>query len=591
MMDPLLILRTIGYLRWEQLAYRPLRIAQYRFYSALPRLASRWTEANGNTPDVTAETIEAFRILFKESFAHLNAPLEKYDQRPADLAQGRFTFLNRTLTLDRIDWNRRYESHLWNYHLHYFNYVIPSARALVERGDRKAWLSCQSLIESWIEQARVGRSDGWDAYPLSLRVVNWIYAYALVAGDCDDKKFLDRWLASIYRQLDFLNRHLEFHFLANHLLKNVKALALGGLFFNRRSWLARGERLLWREFDEQVLPDGGHYERSPMYHAQVAADFLECYAMLRAFGRVALKDKVEKKLRAMARFLDAMTCADGTVALFNDSANAEETRPRPIIKSAARIVGRDERPAPPVFPETGYYIWMSRDGGEKMVMDAGPPSVEYNPAHAHCDLLSYELGFEGKPFIVDSGVHGYGADRFREYARSTRAHNTVMFDGREQSEMWGVFRMARRAELIGVEVESDEDFWSFRGAYRPFYDRDLTHERTVVRKANGDWVITDVASGGSATRAQSFIHLHPQVSARRPDGDSLAVECASGSLLARIEPFGADGVSVIEATEHEGQPEQSWYFPEFGVACPARTICFNFNVKNGKSFGYRISRQ
>jgi hypothetical protein len=159
--------------------------------------------------------------------------------------------------------------------------------------------------------------------------------------------------------------------------------------------------------------------------------------------------------------------------------------------------------------------------------------------------------------------------------------------------------MARRAELIGVEVESNEDVWSFRGAYRPYYDRGLTHERSVVRKANGDWVITDVASGGSPTRAQSFIHLHPrvsaktseQVSAKAPDDESLAVECASGSLLVRIEPFGADGVSVIEASERPDKAEQSWYFPDFGVACPARTICFNFNVKKGKAFGYRIIRR
>ena len=594
-MDALLTLRALRYLRWEQLAYRPLRFAQYHLYGAWPRFASKWTELNGKSPIVADETVRTFRTVFEKLFVHLNTKLEEYDQRIEDLAENRFTFLNRTLTLDRIDWNTRYESHLWNYHLHYFNFSVPCARALVERGDHKAWRSCQSLIESWIDQARVGSSDGWDAYPVSLRVVNWIYSYALVAADCDDRRFLDRWLASIYGQLDFLNRHLEFHLLANHLLKNIKALTLGGLFFNRRKWLTRGERLLWREFDEQFLPDGGHYERSPMYHAQAASDLLESYALLSAFGRVAKKTEFEPKMRAMTRFLDAMTCSDGTLALFNDSANAEETRPRPIIKAAARIVGRDEKPMPPVFPETGYFIWMSRDGGEKIVVDAGPPSVNYNSAHAHCDLLSYELGFDGKPFIVDSGVHGYGGDRFREYCRSTRAHNTVMFDGQEQSELWGVFRMSRRAELIEVEVESNEDVWSFRGAYRPFYDRGLTHERSVVRKANGDWVISDIALCGSAARAQSFIHLHPnvsaQISARAADPERLFVECDSGSFLALIEPFGADGVKIIDATEHPDQPEQSWYFPDFGVAYPTRTICFDFSVKTGKAFGYRITRR
>jgi len=589
--NPLFLFNTVRYLRWEQLAYRPLRVAQYRLYGALPRLASRWTGLNGKSPDVSAEVINMFRSVFKGLFVHLNAPLEEYEQRLAGLAENRFTFLNRTLTLDRIDWNQRYESHLWNYQLHYFNFAVPCARALVERDDQGAWQSCQSLIESWIEQARVGRSDGWDAYPTSIRVVNWIYAYTLVAGACDDQRFLERWRASIYWQLDFLSGHLEFQLLANHLLKNVKALALGGLFFNHRRWLAKGERLLWREFEEQVLPDGGHYERSPMYHAQAAADFLECYALLRAAGRVAREDEVKSKLRAMARFLDAMTCADGSPALFNDSAKAKETRPRPVIESATRIVGRNERPVPPVFPETGYYIWMSRGGEEKIVVDAGAPSVDYNMAHAHCDLLSYELWLDGKPFIVDSGVHGYGGDRFREYARSTRAHNTVMFDGREQSEVWGTFRMARRAELIGVEVTSDEDAWNFWGAYRPFYSRRLTHERSISRSTKGDWMIADVASGAEVARAQSFIHLHPQVSARMIDGESFAVECATESLVARIEPFGADGASVIEATEHPKRLEQSWYFPDFGVAQPARTICFSFGVKNGKAFGYRITRR
>src|SRR5262249_43805610 len=412
MINPLLMLGAIRYLRWEQLAYRPLRVAQYCLYRALPRLASRWTDANGKAPKVAEEAARVFRAVFEELFAHLDTPLEEYDQRLGDLAERRFTFLNQTLTIDQVDWNRRYESHLWNYQLHYFNYAVPCARALIQRSDERGWRSCQSLIESWIGQARVGRSDGWDAYPTSLRVVNWIYAYSLVAHVCGDRRFLDRWLASIYRQLDFLSRHIEFHLLANHLLKNVKALTLGGLFFNQREWLAKGERLLWREFEEQILEDGGHYERSPMYHAQATADFLECYSLLRAFGRVARKEKVESKLRSMARFLNAMACADGAVALFNDSANAEETRPRPVIKASARIVGLDERVLPPVFPETGYYLWMSRDGGEKIVVDAGPPSVGYNMAHAHCDLLSYELRLSGRPFIVDSGVHGYGGDRF-----------------------------------------------------------------------------------------------------------------------------------------------------------------------------------
>ncbi|HWQ35561.1 MAG TPA: alginate lyase family protein [Blastocatellia bacterium] len=591
-----LVLHTLPHLRWEQIVYRPLRVAQFRAYAAVPQLAARWHTLPEAAPETAAGVSETFRLVFARQFAHYTRPLSECDEMFRDLRAGRFTFLNRTLTIAAPDWNERYESHLWNYQLHYFNCVIPAARALRERGETDVWQFCQQHIESWIAQARIGVSDGWDAYPTSLRVVNWIYAYALLSDCLPDGAFLQKWRTSIYQQLDFLSSHLELHLLANHLLENAKALVIGGLLFaddeRGREWLEEGERLLWREFDEQVLPDGGHYERSPMYHALALAGFLECFALLRAFrikrglAWTAPTAEIVRRLRAMTRFLEAMTWPDGTLALFNDAANTEEARPLPIIEAAARIVGEEPVFHQPVFPETGYYCWFSRDGSERIVVDAGPPSVDYNAAHAHCDLLSYELWLDGRPFIVDSGVHGYGGDRFREYARSTRAHNTVMFDGQEQSELWGTFRLARRAEMLGVEVSGEAQRWSFEGSCQPYFDRRLIHRRRILRMTNGEWIIEDTMREGRASRAESFIHLHPDISARRCSPDSLAIECQSGDAVFVVEPFGATGVEIVSGSE---APVQGWRFPEFGVAQPAPTICFTYQIEEGRSFGYRIS--
>lgn len=513
-------------------------------------------------------------------------PIEDHDQQLQDLIDHRFTFLNRSLEIDPVDWNRRYESHLWNYQLHYFNYAVPAARALVERGDERALQACRKLIISWIEEARIGKSDGWDPYPLSLRTVNWIYAYSLISGCFDDRQFLERWRGSINQQLDFLHFHLEYQHLANHLLKNVKALVVGGLFFNNKKWLGKGESLLWREFDEQILEDGGHYERSPMYHTQVLTDFLESYALLRACDRVPKHGGIEAKLSTMARFLDAMSYPDGTLALFNDSANAGECKPKPILESSARIAGVFESHVPLSFSKTGYYIWVSNDEREKIIVDAGPPSAGYNSAHAHCDLASYELWLDGAPFIVDSGVHGYGEDRFREYSRSTRAHNTVMFDGREQSEIWGTFRMARRARVVGVEVAGDRRSWRFRAKYRPYYDSRLIHERQIEREASGEWHITDRLVSGASEKATSFIHLHPDVQVNAREG--LTVACNFGQTEILIETFGASGLQIISGGEG---PIQGWYFPDFGIARRNATICIEYRTTNEKAFGYKIMRR
>lgn len=573
----LLLVRTLRHLRWEQLAYRPLRVAQFRLYRLLPQLAFRPAEIGAAASSVSRQSVETIRQVFNERFAHLNQPLVEFDGWLNDLKQNHFKFLNCSLTIQpKVDWNKRYENHLWNYQLHYFGFAPLAARTLAERGEVSTWNACRRLIERWIDEARVGRSDGWDAYPISLRVVNWIYAYALVA-ETEDEEFLAKWRASMCDQLGFLRRHLEHHLLANHLLKNVKALVFGGLFFQDESWLAEGERLLWRELDEQVLADGGHYERSPMYHAQVLADFLESYALLRAFGRAEPNEKIEVRLRAMAGFLSAMSYSDGTLALFNDSANTVETQPFPILETAKRIVGSATR-AITSFPQTGYYLWASADEREKIIVDAGEPSVAYNTAHAHNDLLSYELRLGGQPFIVDSGVHGYGGDRFREYCRSTRAHNTVRFDGAEQSEVWSTFRMARQAKVLNAEASGDDAVWNFCGKFER-YDGRVIHQRQIQRSESGEWTVTDLADG-DVSLASSFIHLHPAVEVELID-DAKAL-CRCGERRVMIEAFAGDGVEV------KASVIQGWRFDDFGVVEPSGVIKFDFQVSKGKEFGYRI---
>lgn len=580
MLNLLLLFRTLKHLRWEQLAYRPLRMAQFRLYRALPQLAFRSTAVGSAVPSVSPQSVETIRRSFVEQFAHLNQSLIEFDGWLGNLKQNRFTFLNRSLTIDPVDWNGRHESHLWNYQLHYFGFAPLAARALAERSDVSVWKACRRLIESWIGEARVGRSDGWDAYPISLRVVNWIYAYALVT-EREDESFLAKWRASIFDQLGFLNRHLEHHLLANHLLKNVKALVVGGLFFQNERWLKAGERLLWRELDEQVLADGGHYERSPMYHAQVLADFLESYALLLAFERMKRDAKIEAQLQAMADFLSAMSYADGTLALFNDSANTAETRPQPILKTAKRVVGSSSQ-VKTDFPQTGYYVWASSNEREKIIVDAGAPSVAYNTAHAHCDLLSYELRLDGQPFIVDSGVHGYGGDRFREYCRSTRAHNTVMFDGVEQSEVWSTFRMARQATVLNADASGDDTTWNFCGTFER-YDRRVIHQRRIQRNDYGEWIVTD-SPVGNAAMASSFIHLHPAIEAKLLD--DAKVLCRLGQRHIVIEAFG--NVADAKVIVGDEVSVQGWYFPDFGIAKPSAVIQFDYRVKSGEEFGYRI---
>src|SRR5690606_6973721 len=140
-----------------------------------------------------------------------------------------------------------------------------------EGGDRRsAWHL--DLLRDWVAANPPGHGDGWEPYPTSLRIVNWI-KWALAGNTLPPAC-----VHSLAVQVRWLRRCLEIHLLGNHLFANAKALVFAGLYFSgpeAHRWLATGLRILEREIAEQILPDGGQFERSTMYHALAYEDMLD----------------------------------------------------------------------------------------------------------------------------------------------------------------------------------------------------------------------------------------------------------------------------------------------------------------------------
>ncbi|WP_227977942.1 heparinase II/III family protein [Arenimonas daejeonensis] len=176
----------------------------------------------------------------------------------------RFLSVERRLATPQ-DWNRPDCPKLWLYNAHYFDDLVANGA-----GERAEWH--RALIARWIAENPPGQGNGWEPYPTSLRIVTWLKW--LLAGNAPVPGMLD----SLAVQVRWLRRRLEHHLLGNHLWANAKALVFAGACFQggeARAWLGHGLRLMQRELREQVLPDGGHFERSPMYHAILAEDVLD----------------------------------------------------------------------------------------------------------------------------------------------------------------------------------------------------------------------------------------------------------------------------------------------------------------------------
>jgi len=122
-------------------------------------------------------------------------------------------------------------------------------------------------------------------------------------------------------QARWLARRLETHLLGNHLFVNAKALVFAGLFFagdEAATWRRTGQEILLRELPEQILPDGGQFERSPMYHALALEDVLDLLDAIATFAAgdadvEPLRGALAARVPAMLRWLAAMTHPDGTL--------------------------------------------------------------------------------------------------------------------------------------------------------------------------------------------------------------------------------------------------------------------------------------
>lgn len=343
----------------------------------------------------------------------------------ADLPE--FTFLN--VTAEPKGWNDESLELLWRYNLHYFDYINKPVEARGEN-TRVEGEMCISMLERWIDENPRGSFPGWDPYPTSLRIVNWV-KYLQTSSASLDICVKQKIKESLKEQAQYLCSHLEFHLLANHLLANAKALVFAGKYLDRRDLYEKGMSIYRKQLAEQICDDGVNFERSPMYHAIIFEDMLD----LAEYTDEGLFKEYSAKMCVGMRLL---TGPDGMIAKFNDSAEGIAKQPAVLLARAekfgyAKMVSGSGSGF--LRQECGNYVLLAKSG------EIGP---SYQPGHAHADTFSFELWESGKKIIGDTGCSTYIPGAIRSYERSTKAHNTVVIDGRDSSEVWASHRVGRR---------------------------------------------------------------------------------------------------------------------------------------------------
>lgn len=440
-----LLFQTISYLKFTQIVFQ----VKNRIYKA------KYVQKSAPIHDIIHLTC---------------APIAK----KKSLNANHFTFLN--LTHRFSDWNFVNNGTLFTYNQNYFDFINEKEINIDE--------ACK-WIDKFIEDIPT-ITWGMDPYPIALRSINWIKFFCKYPK-CATSKRED----SLWSQLCLLEKKIEYHLLGNHLLEDAFALYIGGCYFQNQELKKKGYNLLIEQLTEQTLSDGGHYEQSPMYHCILLDRLLDCinFSTTKELKRIA-----EKQLG----WLNAICYKDGTWPMFNDSALGIAPTTEEIFNYATNLNLQWKCSS---LTESGYRKFTNETF--EVILDCGQITARYQPGHSHADTFNYELRIKGEPFIIDTGISTYNKTDRRQYERSTAAHNTVTIENKNSSEVWGGFRVGKRARINIIKDNSNKIIAEHNG-----YGNKNIHKRDFELNKES-FIIKDSIS--SHANAISYIHLAPEI--------------------------------------------------------------------------------
>jgi uncharacterized heparinase superfamily protein len=536
--------------------------------------------------------------------------VEEVPARAEELVEGRFEFVGREVEYpDEIVWNQPPEDDLlWLFELHYFGWATDLAKAWQATGEERYARYALQAMGDWIEENPFPEGPGWHPYPTSRRLRHWCVALAALKGAPGWEEVAPRVLASISQQADYLADWPERELTGNHLLANYHALAwvslqVGGELGERVA--AKVEPLVdefWEELDRQVRADGCHEENSTSYHLLALKDAFELLVLSDAAGR-RVPATHRRRVRQMFAFLASLLRPVGRAPLLNDSVRGYPMRARPLVaagaayfedgglKGAAQLSGPCDRAylrwvlgdggvadfdaleaSEPAFRdranrESGYFVmrddWTSES--DWLLFDCGPVGPDHQPGHAHADTLQILLAIDGTPVLVDPGVYTYDAGEWRDYFRSTGAHNTIEVDGEDSSEVWSAFRVARRARAQLEGWSSGESVAGSHDGYRRMSDG-VVHRREIERRGEGGWEIRDELRGESGEKHEYCLNfqLSREVEEVEVGEKAGRVGVEFGGELEVIFDFYGDGLEI--------GVEDSWISETWRVKEPAKRL-------------------
>lgn len=390
-------------------------------------------------------------------------------------------------------------------------------------GDSNALERLNYWLADWAKKNPPYKGPNWKCgQEASIRVLHLVTAAWVLDQDRSPERGL----------IDFLCTHLQRIALTmsyaiaqqnNHGTSEAAALFVGGTFLTgydhrAKTWARTGRRWLENRARNLVESDGSFSQYSVTYHRMMLDTYSFAEAWRRRRALPAFSDQLLGRMSAATEFLWVMTdpvSGDAPNIGANDGAHLLQLSDtdyrdfRPSVQLAAALflkkdalgegswtscpqwlnVSSDNFGEPPdtsSFDDGGFQVLRK----EKAMAVLRYPRFRFRPSQA--DALHVDLWFEGRNLLRDAGTFSYNSDDCEWFA-SSLAHNTVVFDNRDQ--MPRVSRFLFGDWLRAKDVQTARSDESSVCAAAGYTDRKGARHHRMVKLCARHMTCTDSLSG------------------------------------------------------------------------------------------------
>jgi len=466
--------------------------------------------------------------------------------------------------------------------------LVVLGRAYRLSGDRQFAEAVAEQIDSWLTQSPYGVGMNWrSGLELGIRLINWVWALDLIKeSDAVDGRLRHRILDSVSRHIWEIDRkYSRGSSVNNHLIGEAAGVFVATSYFpyikNASSWRGKSREILCREILHQTFSDGGTVEQAMGYHFFVLQFFVIVGITARAAGQ-DMPESYWSRLEKMFEFLTKLSEGGDCIPMFGDCDDGyvlDLGRSPHSIKEwltvGAALFGRSDfkavggavsepvrwllgksnfdhfkslpepenhQCASTAFHKTGYYLLQNGDLDSEdrisVVFDCGPLGMGVLAGHGHADALSFTLRAFGRDILVDPGTYDYFSyPKWRKYFRSTRAHNAIVIDRRDQSEMLGPFLWGRRAKAECLSWQPTNTGGKVIGKHDGYMHlADPVSHKRMIDLDGRDVVIRDDIMTRGKHKIEVFLHLAEHCQVKPVGTNRYLVDVGSGTVTIDMDP-------------------------------------------------------